>query len=90
MSTLITYDIDQGHADLKNGLFKVGFYNLIKGSNGKQYQLPNTTVMHNSDDIDQVLKLFNGVLKQINPKINLEKYICVQFTNASFASNIVK
>lgn len=79
MTTLVTYDVKQSHQELKKQLFARGFYNCILMQDKTKKVLPNTTVMHASDDYDSVEGQFDAAVAATFPPPNLEKVAFVTF-----------
>lgn len=82
MTTLVTYDVRQSHSELKKELFNRGFYNCIPMRNKTKIVLPNTTVMHASNDYDTVEAQFDAAVAATFPPPNLEKVAFVTFESA--------
>ena len=49
MATLVTYDAQRSHVELKKQLYARGFYSCIVMNDNSRKLLPNTTVMHSSE-----------------------------------------
>lgn len=82
MTTVVTYDVQQNHTAFKQNLFKFGFYNCVKLNNGQQRVLPNTTVFHSNDDVNEVIKKWNSAVSATSPNPGVEKVLFVPNTGA--------
>ena len=79
MTTLATYDVQRSHVELKKQLHARGFYSFIPMNDKSRKLLPNTTVMHSSDDYDTVEAQFDAAVAATSPAPNVEKATFVSF-----------
>ena len=79
MTTLVTYDAQRSHVELKKQLHARGFYSCITMNDNSRKLLPNTTVMHSSDDYAAVEAQFNAAAAATSPAPSIEKVAFVSF-----------
>ena len=82
MSIIITYDISDGHTQVKAECLSVGFEDCLQVNDGTWHRLPNTTLRHPNDDLGVVLAEFKRAVKnaesRIRPTIQIEKIYLVR------------
>jgi len=86
MNTLITYDINRKHGEVKSAMIK-NHYMKSWTDNGTTYYLPNTTLWKQNvtpatavADLRSVIQAINNH-SSANEQIKLERAIAVEFTN---------
>jgi hypothetical protein len=84
MTTVVTYDAVQSHSELKRQLFLLPFYNCISMKDGSKKVLPNTTVLHPSDNIDTVMRDFDKAVSLTQTPPIIEKVCFVPFGGGEF------
>ncbi len=91
MATVLTYDISDGHTEVKTECLTAGFNDCINTSDGNWRKLPNTTLWHDSDDRPAVLQLFKRSVatasQKIRRQIAIEKVYLVQMGAGLIESN---
>lgn len=75
---VISYDINRLHNEVKNTMTNLGYTQSWRYGQGKEYQLPNTTLWHLNKSSDQAISDLKIVCNRLN--VNLEKAIAVKAT----------
>lgn len=76
---LISYDINKSHTEVKNAMKTLGYMETGKYPDGYSYQLPNTTLWHNSKSTTGAIADLKTVCKSLN--VTLEKAVAVKATD---------
>lgn len=79
MAHLVSYDVQRNHLELKEELRKRGFISCVSLNDGTRRRLPNTTVIHDSDDRQHVRNLFDEAVVATSQVSFLTKVLFVQY-----------
>lgn len=63
---LLTYDLDKGHTEVKNYLMNLGYKNRVNTVDGRVVELPNTTLLIDKLDCQQVASDFKNACSAYN------------------------
>ncbi|WP_333575216.1 MULTISPECIES: hypothetical protein [Sphingobacterium] len=77
MATIITYDIPSKHREFKQKMFELGYKQVFKDAKGKDVNLPNTTLLHQTKSSENALNDATQTCFALN--ISLERCITCQF-----------
>lgn len=82
MGTIVTYDISEGHTEVKSECLSLGFEDCLQIQSGEWKRLPNTTLRHADDNRATVLGNFRWAVsiagRKINRPIIVEKIYLLQ------------
>ena len=77
MATIITYDIPSKHREFKQKMFELGYKQVFKDAKGKDVNLPNTTLLHQTKSSENARDDAKQICFAL--KITLERCISSQF-----------
>jgi hypothetical protein len=75
MATIITYDLDGKHTEVKKAMYALGYSSSFKGTTGKIINLPNTTLYHATRLPADARKDLQNICTEL--KVKLER--CIAF-----------
>lgn len=85
-------DKNNPHQDFLEAAEALGWGPWIKGSNGKLYKLPNTTLEGTFADKEAAVRAFKAIKpaaeKTLGSPITVEKWIVAKYSEATFSSDI--
>lgn len=76
-NVLISYDVSAKNPEVKAALLKLNYYEAFN-QDGKNYNLPNTTLFHQNKSSDQAMVDMKKVCRDLN--VTLEKAVAVKAT----------
>lgn len=76
---IISYDVNTGHTQVKDAMKQKGYRDVWTNFEGKRYQLPNTTLRHESKSSGQALGDLRVVCSGL--RVTLEKAVAVRATD---------
>lgn len=74
-NVLISYDVNTKNPEVKAALLRLNYYEAFN-QGGKNYNLPNTTLFHQSKTSDQAMADMKKVCRDLN--VTLEKAVSVK------------
>lgn len=74
-NVLISYDVNSKHSEVKNALLALNYYDSFT-QNGRNHNLPNTTLWHKEKSSDQAIADVRRVCS--NLYVTLEKAVAVK------------
>jgi hypothetical protein len=74
MWTVISYDIDRMHSEVKVAARAAGFQDCVNADGGKARKLlPNTTLFRDTTDVPTAMKEFRKVVASVSSSIRIQK-----------------
>lgn len=79
MKVLISYDIDQGHNNMKKLLIDAGFQDQWATEDNEVHNLPNTTLWHpNLKGPDQAKDIFFLAIAEVAEYVTVDRFIAAE------------